>query len=162
MSPLARAKRAVLWDLDSTLANTTHRQDMVPLIKAGDGPTWVDYSLACGDDTPIEGAAALVRLLWGRIHQYGVSGRSMSAEQATQQWLEKHEIPLDGLFLRADDDKTPNGEHKVRVIRDLRDQGVDIVLFVEDWKETGDYIHEQTGVPVLYVQGEYAVEGHPV
>ncbi len=42
----------VLWDLDSTLANTSHRQHMVPLIKAHTegGPTWEDYSLACTED----------------------------------------------------------------------------------------------------------------
>lgn len=154
----------VLWDLDSTLANTAHRQHMVPAIKEyrKDGPTWVDYSMACVDDTPVEGAATLVRLLWGRIKQFGVSGRNASAEQLTQQWLDRHDIPLDDLYLRDDGDHTPNGKYKVRVINQIRASGLEVVLFVEDWKETGEYIQAETGVPVLLVQGDYAVDGHPL
>lgn len=154
------AASVVLWDLDSTLANTSHRQPMVPLIKARtpDGPTWLDYSLACSDDTPVDGAAVLVRLLGGRIRQFGVSGRNKSAEKLTWRWLDEHEIPLDELYLREDSDHTPNGEYKVRVIRQIRASGLEVVLFVEDWKETGEYIRDQTGVPVLLVQGDYAVE----
>lgn len=156
--------KAVLWDLDSTLANTYHRQGMVPAIKEHKegGPTWEDYSMACVDDTPVDGAAALVRLLAGTVHQYGVSGRSVCAAQLTQEWLSKHDIPLERLFLRADGDHTPNGRYKVNVIRTLRENGIDVVLFVEDWKETGEYITQKTGVPVLLVQGDYQVDGHPL
>lgn len=149
----------ILWDLDSTLANTAHRQHMVPAIRSRvkGGPTWVDYSMACKDDTPVEGAAVLVRILRGRIRQFGVSGRNASAEQLTAEWLDKHDIPLDALYLREDGDHTPNGEYKVRVIKQIRDSGMEVLLFVEDWKETGDYIREKTGVPILLVQGDYAV-----
>lgn len=154
----------VLWDLDSTLANTLHRQHMVPAIKAHTkgGPTWEDYSMACVDDTPVEGAVALVRLMRSldtHLHQYGVSGRSETARDLTLAWFAKHHVPLDDLYLRPDGDHTPNGKYKVGVISQLRDSGKDVLLFVEDWKETGEYIREKTGVPVLLVQGDYAVDG---
>lgn len=155
--------RAVLWDLDSTLCNTAHRQPMVPLIKAKAGPTWEDYSLACTGDTPVEGTVALVRLLDqmdpdGVLHQYGVSGRSDAARALTLDWFAKHGIPLDNVYLRPAGDHTPNGKYKVGVIRRLRDKGIDVVLFVEDWKETADYIYAKTGVPVLVVQGDYLAD----
>jgi hypothetical protein len=148
--------RAVLWDLDSTLANTTHRQHMVPAIKAKTGPTWEDYSMACVDDTPVEGTVALLRLMTGLDH-YAVSGRSECAYEATLDWFERHSIPIYDAFLRPDGDHTPNGRYKVGVIKRLRAEGIDIALFVEDWKETADYIHDKTGVPVLVVQGDYAI-----
>lgn len=158
--------KAVLWDLDSTLANTAHRQHMVPLIKAKQGPTWEDYSMACTADTPVEGTVTLVRLLATstltdtegtrrRFVQYGVSGRSEAARDLTQAWFTRHGVPLDGLYLRPAGDHTPNGRYKVGVIRKLRDHGIDVVLFVEDWAETAEYIREKTGVPVLVVQGDY-------
>lgn len=161
--------RAVLWDLDSTLANTAHRQPMVPLIKAKAGPTWEDYSMACVDDTPVDGTVALVRLLATSTYtdpdgnrqpyrQYGVSGRSDAARQLTLDWFAKHGIPLDNVYLRPAGDHTPNGKYKVGVIRRLRDKGVDVALFVEDWKETADYIYAKTGVPVLVVQGDYLAD----
>jgi len=152
--------RAVLWDLDSTICNTAHRQHMVPAIKAKQGPTWEDYSMACTGDTPVEGAVALVRLLAANrlVMQYGVSGRSEAARDRTLEWFKRYGVPLDGLYLRPDGDHTPNGRYKVNVINQLRDSGVDVVLFVEDWKETAQYIHEMTDVPVLVVQGDYLVE----
>lgn len=156
---------AVLWDLDSTIANTMHRQHMVPAIKAKQGPTWEDYSMACVDDTPVEGAVALVRLIASLdprsalVAQYGVSGRSESARDVTLTWFAEHGVPLNDLHLRPDGDHTPNGTYKVGVINRLRDSGVDVLLFVEDWKETGEYIREKTGVPVLLVQGDYNVDG---
>jgi len=157
--------KAVLWDLDSTLANTAHRQPMIPAIRAKTGPTWEDYSMACVDDTPVDGTVALVRLLSGLgqesgnpLYQYGVSGRSEAARQLTLDWFAEHGVPLDGVYLRPAGDRTPNGRYKVGVIRQLRDSGVDVVLFVEDWKETADYIHGKTGVPVLVVQGDYLAD----
>jgi hypothetical protein len=157
--------RVVLWDLDSTLANTAHRQPMVPAIRAKTGPTWEDYSMACVDDTPVEGTVALVRLIasladlpTGNVRQYGVSGRSEAARQLTLDWFTRHEVPLDDLYLRPAGDHTPNGKYKVGVINQLREAGTDVLLFVEDWKETADYIHAKTGVPVLVVQGDYLVE----
>ena len=148
-------KRAVCWDLDSTLANTTHRQHMVPLIKAGKA-TWLDYSLRCADDEPIEGAATLVRLLYNaRVWQFGVSGRSASAEDATRDWLKRHNVPLDDVFLRPDGDYTENGLFKVRVLGQLKADGFDVVLFIDDWQETADIIAAATPVPVLVVKGVY-------
>lgn len=150
--------RLVLWDLDSTLCNTMHRQPMVEAIRASKnkGPTWVDYSLACAGDTPVEGAAALVRLLASfDVDQYGVSGRNQSAMDATHAWLLRYGVPLDRVFLRPDDDFTPNGLFKVGVIERLRAQGNDVVLFVEDWRETAEFIREKTGVPVLLLKGDY-------
>lgn len=159
----------ILWDLDFTLADTAHRQPMVPLIRAKAGPTWEDYSMACTGDEPIEGTIALVQLLSSSTYtdvdgnrqpyrQYGVSGRSEAARQLTADWLEKHHVPLDGLFLRPAGDHTPNGRYKVGVIRQLREQGVHVALFVEDWAETAQYIREKTGVPVLVVHSDYLAE----
>jgi hypothetical protein len=160
---MTNVTKAVLWDLDSTICNTRHRQPMIPAIRAKAGPTWEDYSRACTDDTPVEGTIALVRLLdsmdpLAAVRQYAVSGRSECARDATLEWFKRHQVPIDDVFLRPDGDHTPNGRYKVGVIRRLRESGIDVVLLVEDWKQTADYIREKTGVPVLLVQGDYDPE----
>jgi phosphoglycolate phosphatase-like HAD superfamily hydrolase len=149
--------RAVLWDLDSTLADTRQRQPMVAAIResGNTGPTWVDYSMACEQDAPVAGAVALVRLLHGQLLQYGVSGRNLSAELITRKWLHRYRVPLDDVFLRADDAYTPNGEFKVSVITKLRAADIEVVLLVDDWRETAEYVSKETGVPVLLVKGDY-------
>lgn len=143
-----------LWDLDSTVCDTQHRQWMVDDIKAG-RLTWDDYSMACGGDTPIEGAVTLIRVLAHQFPQFGVSGRAECALEATQEWGFKHEVPLRDYYLRPTGDRTPNGLHKVQIIQYMRAQGLDPVYLVEDWKETADEVREATGVPVLLVKGLY-------
>ena len=71
---MADSKRAVGWDLDSTLCSTMHRRHLVPEIKAGRA-TWDDYSDLCVNDEPIAGAVALARMLHAAGHpQYAISG----------------------------------------------------------------------------------------
>ncbi len=151
--------KAVLWDLDSTLCDTRHRQHMVAQVREKQA-TWLEYSMACADDEPIEGAVALVRFLYELgVRQFGVSGRNASALNVTLDWLNRHQVPLDDVFLRPDDDYTTNGLFKVRVIEYLRDaRGLDVVLFIEDWQEAADTIWAETRVPVLVVKGAYAAD----
>jgi hypothetical protein len=137
------------WDLDSSVRSTVQRRHMVPDIRAG-RKTWHDYSLACADDEPIEGAVALMRLFrrFG-LANFAVSGCSERALDLTVDWAAKHEVPLDDYLLRPDD--TPNEEWKVAAVRLLKSAGLNVVLFVEDWAPAARYIREHTGVPVLGV-----------
>ena len=148
---------AILFDLDSTIADTLHRQWMVPLIKAGGegAPTWDDYSLACADDKPIESTIALMRTL-ARTHIiYIVTGRSDAARDLTENWLWEHGVPYAYVYMRPAGDRTPNGAYKVRIIKHLYAFHVNPILFVEDYPEAADYIEKHAGIPVLRVLGNY-------
>jgi predicted secreted acid phosphatase len=152
---------AVGFDLDSTIANTYHRQWMVPAILAkGPGaPTWDDYSMECANDTPIEGTVALMRMLSSAGHLiFIITGRSAAAEALTRHWLNRHHIPCDALLMRPAGDRTANGKYKVQQIRKAADLGYKVTLFVEDWPEAGDYITEHTGIPCLLVNANYPAD----
>lgn len=138
----------VCWDLDSTLRSTMHRRHMLPEIRAGLA-TWVDYSLACADDTPIEGSVALLKLLQGQVWNIAVSGANESALGLTRDWCDQYDVPLDDFILRPDGDHCPNGEWKVKAVSRLRAAGLTVRLFVEDWSESAAYIREHADVPVL-------------
>jgi hypothetical protein len=125
-----------------------HRRRLIPEIRAG-RKTWHDYSLLCADDEPIEGAVALLRLLENQAWNIAVSGSSVLALGITRDWARRHDVPLDDFLMRPDD--TPNGEWKVAAVRRLRDAGLTVRLFVEDWAPAAREIREQTGVPVLGV-----------
>jgi hypothetical protein len=154
---LAFAPYAVIWDLDSTLADTYHRQHMVPQIKAGEA-AWVDYSLACAGDTPIEAAVELMWALQPRYYQMVVTGRNESARDLTEAWFREHDVPVDRLIMRADGDHTADGRFKLRVLDQLKADGVWPVLFIEDWPQVADEIREQAGIPVLVVNPCYPVD----
>ena len=148
---MADSKLAVGFDLDSTLASTMHRRHLVPEIKAGRA-TWDDYSALSPGDTPIAGAVALARLLHAAGHpQYAISGRSQCAYGKTWAWLMDHDVPMNGLILRPEGDRTDNKLFKVAKIRELQAEGIEFCLFVEDWMPVAEYITEQTGIPVLGV-----------
>lgn len=150
---------AVLFDLDSTIANTTHRQWMVPLIKAGGegAPTWDDYSMACANDAPIEGTIALMNALAQRYVLFIVTGRSEAAYILTEKWLVENDVPFSDIFMRPAGDRTPNGKFKVGVINQLRETVWNPILFVDDYPEAAEYIRKHAGIPVLLVNpGKFA------
>ena len=151
---------AVGWDLDSTLADTMHRQPFIDKIRAGRG-TWEDYSLMCADDEPVEGAIALMQLMRHHspeLEHVVISGRSRCATALTWDWLRTHDAAPDLLRLRPDGDNTPNGEWKVSQIRALAEErGYEVVLFVEDHPGTARYIREHARIPVLGVNPFYEI-----
>jgi hypothetical protein len=161
-------KPAVIFDLDSTLADTRHRQWMIPFIKAkraapghprysGNPVTWDDYSMACSGDTPIPGPVFLAQLFRAMNHEvYIVSGRSAAARVLTEKWLKTHDIPWDGIFLRPAGDRTPNAQFKVGILHSLIAAGIVPVLWVDDLAKVGDAIKaEFPDLPFLLVNPGY-------
>jgi hypothetical protein len=147
-------KPVVLWDKDSTLANTYHRQYMIPLIRERKA-TWNDYHSACLDDKPIDGTVTLMRLLEPFYHNIVVSGASKSAEPLIRKWAEMYNVPITDMILRPDKDHRLNADFKVGVIQSMQEAGINPVLFVEDWPVVAEQIFRVTGVPVLVINPCY-------
>lgn len=146
-------RTVVLSDLDSTLCDTRHRWHLSPM--RDPESSWIKYSLACGNDVPVSGTIAALRLAHPHHLVHLVSGRSDSARSLTEKWLYAHEVPYDELILREVGDRSSNGRFKVRHIHQLRAAGLAPVLFFEDWAETARYIEDNTGVPVVGVNPFY-------
>ncbi len=146
---------AVVWDLDSTVADTSHRHHMLEKIKAGDA-TWDDYSLACLRDTPVTAAVATMKLFWRSSLQIAVSGRGAIAQAHTEKWVRVWKVPLDKVILRPEGDFTPSDELKVRELRAIEDAGITILLYVDDWPSTANAVADALRIPVLKVNPDYA------
>jgi hypothetical protein len=153
-------RTVVLWDLDSTLADTVHRQAMIPAIRAGGegAPTWDDYSRLCLNDDPINGSVTLLYLLYPHYLQYVVTGRSDAAADMTRLWMQRHSIAIDHLEMRPAGDDTDNAVFKIRHIRQLQASGYRVALFCDDWGPVAELITDETGVPVLGVNPFYPPE----
>jgi hypothetical protein len=61
----------------------------------------------------------------------------------------------DVLHMRKAGNHTPNGVFKVNFIKSVQLQGIDVVLFYEDWSESRDFIVQKTNVPVLGINAFY-------
>lgn len=150
---------AVVFDLDSTLADTRHRQYMLADIREGKA-TWEDYSLQCGMDGVIAGAVKLCQLLHMACFEIIImTGRNDVAMEHTRLWLERHRIPYDALRMRAKGDHRPNGPWKTGIIASLEDEGYEIELVVEDYPVAAEAIRDKfPRIPVLVINPEYDKE----
>jgi hypothetical protein len=147
-----------VWDLDSTLANTLHRQWMVPLCRSGER-SWAEYSDMCLDDELFQDAAALMHLLHEqKVLNLVVSARNESARTNTLTWIRRHRLPVLILRLRPDEIAAVNGsqhEWKAQEILDIHKRFGNVRMVFEDWPETAEVIREITGFPVLVVNPCY-------
>ncbi|WP_259781540.1 phosphatase domain-containing protein [Aestuariispira ectoiniformans] len=73
------------------------------------------------------------------------SGRPEAHREATVAWLEKHQIPYDGVYLRApEDDEVADEDVKEKLLARIREHGHNPWLVIDDrkavvdrWREMG-------------------------
>jgi len=105
----------VIFDLDGTLADLTHR---LPYIQT-EPKDWNAFFEACTDDAPIHENIGKVRehsLSWGdRI--IIVSGRSDQVRAETEEWLFDNNVPYYTLIMRRANDTRPDYEVKEKMFQ---------------------------------------------
>lgn len=151
-------KTAIGFDLDSTLADTRHRWDLSPM--ADPASSWEEYCAARLGDTPIAGTVTAARLYYRHYQVHIFSGSEESSERVTRKWLDFHRVPFDVLRQRPSGDETPNSQLKARWILELREQGIEMLLYYEDHGPVALEIPVLTGVPVLGVNPFYPQDAY--
>lgn len=140
-------KNLVVVDLDGTLCDSAHRDH---LARAGE---WNEFHGALMNDEPHEAVARLVAILAGSEQELivlGLTGRNERYRMATNNWLAAHDIVLDDLLMRPDNDFTSDHELKPQMLEAwCQDEwgraALDSVLFiledrdkvVEAWRNLG-------------------------
>lgn len=94
--------KIVLFDLDGTLADVTHRRHHV----TGDSKEWDLFHQACVDDIPMPGVCDLLGLLANTYEIWIVSGRDDSVADQTYLWLHRYGIHYDRILMRKKGDYT--------------------------------------------------------
>lgn len=93
----------LLLDIDDTISDAAWREHLLP--QNDQGSSWDLYHSASVKDEPIEDVAQLVRSLksagWAIV---GITGRSEKWRSMTVSWLFKHDVPIDELLMRPNDD----------------------------------------------------------
>ncbi len=133
----------VVCDLDGTLCNSAHREH---LARHGE---WAQFHMLLTADQPHEDVRAVVNTLQ-RAGNYivGLTGRIERWRPATLDWLRNHNVALDDLLMRPDDDFTPDVKLKPRLVLgmfgspDVARQEVLLILedrdrMVEEWRNLG-------------------------
>ncbi|MGH9065915.1 MAG: MBL fold metallo-hydrolase, partial [Acidimicrobiales bacterium] len=154
----ARPHRPIVCvDLDSTLADTSHRHHLVLDGDDRDRTDWLAYSMACAGDSPIAGPCRLVGLLAGDHRIVVVSSRDGKARKLTEEWLEAQGIPYDELILGGGDGAPSDlHEFKIHHLRTLVEAGHQLDLVIDDLPGLPAAVAEAgLGVPVLTVRPPY-------
>ena len=143
-----------LVDMDSTLADTRHRQ-------TGRGTydpltfDWVAYAMLSGDDAPMRGTIMLVNALHARgVTIVILTARPEEARGITEGWLDRHGVAYDTLIL------PPLmlvgiqevAAWKLRAAQPWIERSPEFdVLLIDDNEEIGNAF-EEVGIPVVRVQ----------
>lgn len=151
--------KAISFDLDSLLADTRQRQWMVPKIRAKEGLTWDDYSMACEKDEPIMANIYLLRTFReGGFKILINTGRSECAKAKTVAWLFRYGIPFDDLRMRPMGYHVRNGVLKREAIEAFEaEHHTRVVLHVDDWDEVVPDL-DQLGIPTVIIPGKFLAD----
>lgn len=157
-------RKAAFFDLDSTLANTLHRHEIIS--KDIETPTdWLSYSLACYDDVPFAGVAALARILKEAGYLIVViSSRHEQARALTMAWLSKYSIDVTDVVLRGENETQDHVEYKIMKVRQWLDRHPSVrgALMVDDWEELREPFEEALQFPLLLVNPAYISRNNSV
>lgn len=103
-------KEWVVFDLDGTLFNMSHRLELAKEKR------WDDFHSACGGDTPYEDVITLFHMANSNYFTIILTGRNERFRSITMEQLKKHSINPDHLLMRGDKDFTPDGEFKLKAL----------------------------------------------
>jgi phosphoglycolate phosphatase-like HAD superfamily hydrolase len=150
----------VIFDLDGTLCDISHRRWMIGKNRLdGRPPDWPGFYRACADDVPKTATIEVARALHSAGHELWLfSGRSDEVIVRTMTWLEKH--GLSGLFtrfrFRATGDYTPDDKLKYTWYEEMTPMEKIRLMLVFDDRDRMVKMWRSLGVPCFQVdEGDF-------
>jgi FMN phosphatase YigB (HAD superfamily) len=146
-------KKAVIFDIDGTLANIDHRLHFIQK----EPKDWDGFHSLCIADEPVEHICELAR--WYRFNQYQIilcTCRPIKNHNVTCKWLREHEIPFDDLYMRPDNDFRSDTFIKEEMIKYMHNNGdIDVKCIYED-RDRVVQMYRRLGYTCLQVKrGDY-------
>lgn len=131
----------IIFDIDGTLANITHRRYHVEK-----KPTdWPAFQKLAHLDTCFEPVAVVARSMGSMAHRIILcSGRIEEERPLTERWLLKYQIPYIALYMRASKDYRADDVIKEEILARMRADGFRPELVFDDrdrvvamWRRNG-------------------------
>lgn len=149
---------AVIFDRDGTLASVAH-------VAPGDRSesSWRNYNAALRFDAPVPVVAGLLRSIRPGVVRIMTSGRAEGDHPgdrrrrfAMQDWLHKHDLPIDLLIMRSGGDQRRDSIVKREMYESLIQPYFDVRFVVDDrpqvcdtWRELGLHILQVTDPGIM-------------
>jgi hypothetical protein len=150
--------KAIICDIDGTIANISHRVELIPTEVDKKQRDWKPFNEAGQHDVPYDHVVTLLRVFeeigWVIILS---TGRQELYKRETQDWLHKHNVPYHELFMRPKGDLRSDTEIKKDHYATLISmQDLDIQFVLEDRDKMVKMWREEIGLPCFQVKpGDY-------
>ena len=139
--------RAIVFDIDGTLANTEHRKHWV----ASKPKNWAAWNAGMVFDTLHADIVELLNMFAARGDRIILcSGRGEETRGVTEQWLADNEIYYHALYMRAEKDYRKDSIVKVELLEQIRNDYCEPFVWFDDRQQVVDAIRA-CGVRVLQV-----------
>lgn len=132
--------RAVIFDIDGTLADCEHRRHFVE----GEKKNWDAFWRTMHMDQLKLNVATVARHFARLSDLLLVTGRPETYRAVTEAWLTEHQIPFRALFMRVDGDRRHDITVKKEIYQQRIERRYDVHLVVDDratvvrmWRELG-------------------------
>ncbi len=126
----------VVFDIDGTLANITHR---LPYITGEGKKDWDAFHKACVEDEPIlEMIITTQAFVKTGYFVHLVTGRMETVRNQTEMWLFQNLVRYSNLFMRPESDYRPDFELKREFLNLLRSRGQEPILVFDDRQQVVD------------------------
>lgn len=139
-NPRDKITKAVIFDVDGTIANNDHRRVWVQ----NKPKNWKAYNATMADDQPIDNIIHLTQILCIHYHVLIVTARSDDYKQTTVDWLEKHMVPHTAIYFRKEKDYRDDTVVKSEILDKILEEGYNPVMVFDDrtkvvnmWRERG-------------------------
>ena len=149
-------KKVIIFDVDGTIADVEHRRHLVNGDK-GFKPDWTAFRKATRFDTPVQWVCDIAKRHIAQGDEVAFfSARNESERKITEkqisQWIgDGHK----GVFLRPDDDFTPDDVFKSELADKFIDMGGKIDLIFDDRQRVVDMWRDKGFTVVQVAEGDF-------
>lgn len=133
--------KAILVDLDGTLCNVEHRVHHV----RSKPKNWKAFNESMDKDESYFWCIELIAAMKDRGYKvYFVTGREDNFRGMTEEWLKRHNVMHDGLYMRRSNDFREDADVKEELYRQEIERHAQVLFVIDDrksvvarWREMG-------------------------
>ena len=145
--------KTIIFDMDGTLSNPSHRQHFMNKEKKD----WSSFYVAAAHDEPNKEILEMY-LMYKMNPEYEtviVTGRPEKYRLLTIQWMNKHDIPMSEIYMRPDGDFQQDYTLKSGIYNKLTEEGHNIVLAIDDRQQVVDMWRAQGILCLQCAKGDF-------